>query len=90
MFQRGFKEGKREGFQNGRRAGIYLAYNYIFPIPVDILDKDLSREAAGLAGMSGRGNKSITELKDYLRQQGYNKVIFKKNREHNRVELIKK
>lgn len=89
-FRAGFNAGKREGFQSGRKVGMYTAYNYVFPIPVDLLSKDLAREAAGLAGMTSRGTKSIEELKQYLRDREYNAVIFKKRQNANRLELIKK
>lgn len=89
-FKAGYKRGRREGFQSGRKVGIYTAYNYIFPIPVQLLSKDLAREAAGLAGMTSRGTKSIVELKQYLTDHDYHSVIFKKAQNGNHLELIKK
>lgn len=89
-FKAGYTAGKRDGFHSGRRVGIYTAYNYIFPIPVNLLSKDLAREAAGLAGMTSRGTKSIEELKQYLRDHQYNAVIFKKSQNGNYLELVKK
>lgn len=89
-FKAGYARGRREGFQSGRKAGLYTAFNYVFPIPVNLLSKDLAREAAGLAGMRSRGDKSIVELKQYLTDNQYNAVIFKKAANGNRLELVKK
>lgn len=71
---------KREGFQKGKRAGIWLSYNYIFPISIDRLNKDMARTAVSLLKTSTNiGRMSYEQLKQSLRDAGYEKIAFKED-----------
>jgi len=67
----------KTGFQKGRANGIWLCRNIILPLPVPDLSKDLSREAARLAGMRNYSKASMQQLKDFLTGQHRQKVLFK-------------
>ena len=72
------KEARKIGFNKGRKAGIWLAYNYIFPISIDKLNKDFARLAVSLLKTSTSiGRMSHEELKQSLRNAGYSKIAFK-------------
>jgi len=86
MNNQNYKQGKRDGFTSGRKTGIWLSYNYIFPISINALNKDLARTAVGTLRLAPRySSLSHEQLKQVLRDAGYNKVIFKEQNGELRV-----
>ncbi len=73
-----YKQGKQAGFASGRKTGIWLSYNYIFPISINALNKDLARTAVATLRLAPRySSLSHEQLKQVLRDAGYSKIIFK-------------
>ena len=84
------KQIKIESFLRGRRAGMYLAHRLIFPIPINLLNKDSSGWVGRLAGIPNYRNKSLETVKNELRGlNGGNNTLFllKPNRQRTQVEV---
>ncbi len=81
-----FDEGKKEGFRKGRRAGIWLSYNYIFPIRLEAMNKDLTRVVASKLRVPNYSNLSQQQLSQSIRNMGYNKIAFKE--QDGQIEII--
>jgi hypothetical protein len=72
----------RAGLANGKKAGFYIAFNIIQPLPINQLSKDLLRDYAGrIGGMPNRGNASLQQLRNFVSGNGqYTKIALRKNR----------
>jgi hypothetical protein len=79
IHRQSFKEGKREGFIKGKKAGIWLSYNYIFPIRLEAMNKDLVRVVSAKLRIPNYSNMSQNQLLQSIRDLGYNKIAFKEN-----------
>lgn len=77
-------------FSSGKKAGIYITLNYILPMDLNIMNKDLIRAGAQFIGIPGYSKMSIDQLKQSIRNRGINKIGFKPNRERTNVEIITK
>lgn len=84
------KKKKIGTFNSGKKAGIYITLNYIIPMDLDIMNKDLIRAGAQYLGIPGYSKMTLEELKNSIRQRGINKVGFKPNRERTNIEVITK
>jgi hypothetical protein len=76
-------------FDKGKRAGIWLANNIIFPVPLDAMSQRLLNAVAMDAPISGYSNMREAQLKEALRARGINKATFKVNRDGRRQLLTK-
>lgn len=83
-----YKEGRKIGFDKGRKAGIYLSLQKIVPIPLDAMDKDLLRAAAARLRVPQYYNLRDIQLKQAIQDMGHTKVGFKPSRDNRRTELI--
>jgi hypothetical protein len=77
-------------FSSGKKAGIYVALNYIIPIDLDVMNKDLVRASAQFIGIPSYSKMTIDELKQAIRQRGINKVGFKPNKQGTNIEIVTK
>jgi hypothetical protein len=77
-------------FATGKKAGIYITLNYILPMDLDIMNKDLVRAGAQYIGIPGYSKMTLDELKQSIRNRGINKIGFKPNRQRTNVEIITK
>jgi hypothetical protein len=75
-------------FDKGKRAGIWLAHNLIFPVPLDAMSQRLLNSIAQDARVPGYSRMTEQELKNSLRAQGINRATFKKTRDNRRELLI--
>lgn len=84
------RERKVGTFSSGKKSGIYITLNYIIPMDLDIMNKDLIRAGAQYIGIPGYSKMTVEELKNAIRQRGINKVGFKPNIQRTNVEVITK
>ena len=77
-------------FATGKKAGIYITLNYILPMDLNIMNKDLIRAGAQFIGIPGYSKMTLEQLKQAIRNRGINKIGFKPNRERTNVEIITK
>jgi hypothetical protein len=76
-------------FDRGKKAGIWLAHNLIFPIPLDAMSQRLLNAVAMDANIPSYSKMRENELKEALRARGINKATFKKTRDNRRQLLVK-
>jgi len=82
------KQIKTEAFNKGRKSGIWMAYNYIFPVPLEGMDQRLLNAVAMSSRIPGYSKMSQVQLLHALRDRGISKATFKNN--NGRAELITK
>jgi hypothetical protein len=77
-------------FSSGKKAGIFVALNYIIPMNIDIMPKDLVRASAQFIGIPGYSKMTLEQLKQQIRQRGINKIGFKPNIAGTNIEIVTK
>lgn len=77
-------------FSSGKKVGIYIALNFIIPMDLEIMNKDLIRAAAQFLAIPGYSKMRVDEIKDIMRKRGINKIGFKPNREGKGIQVITK
>lgn len=82
------KQIQREAFNKGKRAGIWTAYNYIFPVPLEGMSQRLLNAVAMVEGIPGYSKMTQDQLLQALRNRGITRATFKNN--NGIAELVKK
>ena len=91
MRRRGQKytEEEKEIWMKGRNAGIFLTLNFITPIPIEQMNKDLLRLTASLLNIPGYSNMRDYQLLEAIRNRGVQRAGIKRRQGGNGFELVR-
>lgn len=78
---------KSDSFQSGKRAGLWIADNFVYTMPIDSLQKDSGGWVARLAHISNYRNQSVDEINTKLKMNGKTMYNLKPSRDKKSVKL---
>lgn len=86
--RRKYNDYEKEIWNRGRKAGVFTALNFIVPIPIEQMNKDMLRLTASLLNIPGYSKMRDIELLQSIRNKNVEKAGFKRKQNANGFELI--